>query len=169
MTSRDPAGLPFDAWGPSKPTPWPLGTLINSPTYLGQFGLVSTCLIFACNGCEEWEDEGWGKANFRTFVQDPTDLRVSVFFLAEFSNSISALAGNVNKLQYMQGFLSWDINAGLNCFPFFEWHQQSLIVVLGLSVGHRLWWPLLTSCLILFMFLDFPSDFSGLFISCLQT
>ena len=109
--------------GTCRPTPWPMGTLVNSRTYLDQFGLYSTCLIFPWNRCEGREDEGWGKANFRTFVQDPTDLRVSVFFLAEFSNSISALAGNVNKLQYLEDFkkrdfLSWNIDAGL-IYPFF--------------------------------------------------
>ena len=51
-------------------------------------------------------------------IPELTDLRVSVFFLAEFSNSISALAGNVNKLPYLENlkkrdFLSSNINAGL--------------------------------------------------------
>ena len=53
-----------------------------------------------------WRSRRWceEKPILGLFVQDPTDLRVSVFFLAEFSNLISALAGNVNKLQYVKAF-----------------------------------------------------------------
>ena len=40
FTPWDPEGLPFAPLGPCRPTPWPLGTLINSRTYLAQFGLV---------------------------------------------------------------------------------------------------------------------------------
>ena len=36
----DPRGLPLNRLGPCRVTPWPLGTLINKWTYLGQFGLV---------------------------------------------------------------------------------------------------------------------------------
>ena len=41
-SAEDPSNLLDDPLGPFRPTPLPFGTLINSRTYVGQFGLVYT-------------------------------------------------------------------------------------------------------------------------------
>ena len=53
LTQWDPIGLPFDPLGPCRPTPSPLGTLINSRTYLGQFGLVFTGILLKVISAEK--------------------------------------------------------------------------------------------------------------------